>query len=229
MLGGIRRYVGCQLCQKRLRLSSKVDECKPLPQTRAPVPRSTHAWFSDFSLKWTPRGGAPRHPSAHPRPPGSRRRPMWCCRSRPRGRGLHSSTIWLNLSALSGIGGACRACFRSFRGRLRCISCQKRLRWSRKCTSVRPCRGGLARDLAGGSMTPSTRIEIGSCLTFRANARADARTRRRRRRSRRRTGRRRRRRRRRRRTCDVGRVVVLSYPPCLDAAAAHHGMRRLSG
>jgi len=31
MLGDVRGILGCILCQKRLRLSGKVDECKPLP------------------------------------------------------------------------------------------------------------------------------------------------------------------------------------------------------
>jgi hypothetical protein len=30
-MGGIRGCPGCILCQKRLRLSLKVDECRPLP------------------------------------------------------------------------------------------------------------------------------------------------------------------------------------------------------
>ena len=40
MSGVIREYVGWMLCQKRLRLSSKVDECKPLPTRLAPSPFS---------------------------------------------------------------------------------------------------------------------------------------------------------------------------------------------
>ena len=34
VLGGIRGCLGCILCQERLRSSSKVDECKPLPSIR---------------------------------------------------------------------------------------------------------------------------------------------------------------------------------------------------
>jgi hypothetical protein len=33
--GGIRGCLGCVSCQKRFRLSSRVDECKPLPAGRA--------------------------------------------------------------------------------------------------------------------------------------------------------------------------------------------------
>jgi hypothetical protein len=53
------------------------------------------------------------------------------------GRGLHSSTFRLNVSALCGIGGAFRGCLGvvygvsgGIGGRLGCISCQKRLRLS---------------------------------------------------------------------------------------------------
>ena len=56
---------------------------------------------------------------------------------RVRGRGLHSPTFQLNLSALCGIGGASRGCLGGVRevsggikGCLRCILCQKRLRLS---------------------------------------------------------------------------------------------------
>jgi len=51
------------------------------------------------------------------------------------GMGLHSSTFRLNVSALQGIGGACRGCLGGdsgllgdTRGCLGCISSQKRLR-----------------------------------------------------------------------------------------------------
>jgi hypothetical protein len=53
------------------------------------------------------------------------------------GRGLHSSTLWLNVSALCGIGGACWGCrggvygvIGGIRGCLGCVLCQKRLRLS---------------------------------------------------------------------------------------------------
>jgi hypothetical protein len=53
------------------------------------------------------------------------------------GRGLHSSTFRLNVSAVCGIGGAFRCCLRGergvsggIRGCLGYISCQKRLRLS---------------------------------------------------------------------------------------------------
>jgi len=36
VLGGIRGCLGCIWCQKRLRLSSEVDECKPLPWSLTP-------------------------------------------------------------------------------------------------------------------------------------------------------------------------------------------------
>jgi len=35
VVGDYRGYLGCILCQKRLRLSLEVDECEPLPETLA--------------------------------------------------------------------------------------------------------------------------------------------------------------------------------------------------
>jgi len=61
-------------------------------------------------------------------------------RRRATGRGLHSSTFWLNLSAFGGIevhGGVvekvrrkCQGVLRSLRGCLGCILCRKRLKLS---------------------------------------------------------------------------------------------------
>jgi hypothetical protein len=52
----------------------------------------------------------------------------------PRGRGLHSSTFRLNVSAFSGMGDAFRDCFGGCAGVCRrclgCILCQKRLKLS---------------------------------------------------------------------------------------------------
>ena len=50
------------------------------------------------------------------------------------GRGLHSSTFWLNLSAFCGIGVACGGCVGVFSGGvwgcLGCTLCQERLKLS---------------------------------------------------------------------------------------------------
>jgi len=57
---GIRGCAGCMLCQKRLRLSWKVDECKPLPRGRrrtdapspgrTPITRGVHSLTSELNL-----------------------------------------------------------------------------------------------------------------------------------------------------------------------------------
>ena len=50
------------------------------------------------------------------------------------GRGLRLSTLWLNLSAFCGIGGAFRGCLSGVQGvsggMVGCVLCQKRLRSS---------------------------------------------------------------------------------------------------
>jgi hypothetical protein len=45
VLGGISGHLGCIVCQKRLRLSSEVDGCKPLPHVGAvrALVRAVHA------------------------------------------------------------------------------------------------------------------------------------------------------------------------------------------
>ena len=73
-LGGNRGFLGCNLRQKRLRSSSNVNECKPLPQ----------------------RGKTRAQPGQCPRivaPPRAQ-----LARARPGTRGLHSSTSQLNVS-----------------------------------------------------------------------------------------------------------------------------------
>ena len=45
MSGGIKKCVGCDFCKKRLRLSWKVDECKPLPVVAAAAAVSFPAWM----------------------------------------------------------------------------------------------------------------------------------------------------------------------------------------
>ena len=69
MLEGIRGYLGCILCQIRLRLSWKVDECKPL-STGGRACFSSGSPFPDAVVD---------------------------------GRGLHSSTIRLNVSKICGM------------------------------------------------------------------------------------------------------------------------------
>ena len=58
------------------------------------------------------------------------------------GRGLHSSTFQLNLSAFSGIGGAFRGCLRGVQGVVKgysgLILCQKRLRLSCEMDEYKP-------------------------------------------------------------------------------------------
>jgi len=41
VIEGMRRCLGCTLCQKRLSLSWKVDECKHLPRAQRHRPRQT--------------------------------------------------------------------------------------------------------------------------------------------------------------------------------------------
>jgi len=64
VLGGIKGCLGCILCQKRLRLSRKVDDCKPLPWTAGPPPPAC-----------PPRAPPPASPGAHPPAPASNATP----------------------------------------------------------------------------------------------------------------------------------------------------------
>ena len=98
---------GCIFCQKRLRLSRKVDECKPLPEAQEEVEVEVQA--EDWGD----------------------------CRNAPGIRGLHSSTLQLNLSAFCVTGDAVRGCFGAVLGVVGgiavfrvCFFCQKRLKLS---------------------------------------------------------------------------------------------------
>ena len=70
------------------------------------------------------------------------------------GRGLHSSTFWLNVSAFCGIGGASRGCFEGIeevsgvtRGCVGCVLCQKWLRLSSKVAECKPLVVGLEAEV----------------------------------------------------------------------------------
>jgi len=78
--GAFREHSGCILCQKRLRLSCKADECKPL--LHGPAQRDFFRRLMELVT----------------------------------GRGLHSFTSKLNLSAFYGIGGARRGCVAHVKG-----------------------------------------------------------------------------------------------------------------
>jgi hypothetical protein len=90
-----------------------VDECKPLLRG---IPRREGGGYSGG----TARARASYHREAvrcHPD-------------NLPPGRGLHSSTFRLNVSAFCGLGGACRGCIRGLqevsrdsRGCLGCVLC----------------------------------------------------------------------------------------------------------
>jgi len=54
-------------------------------------------------MRWRAISGRPYHQAV-------------CAAEGAPGRGLHSSTFWLNLSAFCGIGGACRGCLKRTRG-----------------------------------------------------------------------------------------------------------------
>ena len=76
----------------------------------------------------------------------------------PHARGLHSSTSQLNLSALYGIGGACRGPVARVKGVLGGVEgvlgifvCQTRLKW----TSVSPCPTPRRSCDAGKSVAQS--------------------------------------------------------------------------
>jgi len=98
---------------KVLKLSFEVSECKPLgagPRV-ARLARAVDAHVTGHRVHVRWRG--------------------------PPGRGLHSSTFRLNVSALCGIRGPCRGCVGGAcvllggnRGCVGCISCQKQLRLS---------------------------------------------------------------------------------------------------
>jgi hypothetical protein len=79
------------------------------------------------------------------------------------GRGLHSSTVQLNLSALYGIRGARRGCVSRAQGVfgclgcVGCILCQKRLKLSLEVDECKPMSLGYAerlswRDDLGGQL-----------------------------------------------------------------------------
>jgi len=67
--GGMKGSLGCILCQKRLRLSRKMDECKPLPP-RPPLFKALHS--STFRLRTTERK---RRFRVYKEAPGFRPRP----------------------------------------------------------------------------------------------------------------------------------------------------------
>ena len=97
------------LVSDTVRLSSKVDECKPLPDgalLRANQTRVVPA----FRAHGVPARGQRQHIHGAVAP---------VVQAEPvhadvAGRGLHSSTFRLNLGAFSGIGGACRGCLGDF-------------------------------------------------------------------------------------------------------------------
>jgi len=144
MLGGFTGCLGCILCKKSLRLSLKVDECKPLPHGRAGAIEGLAADQDGArgqrpavrcgrgALLHVHRAAVHRQGAVH-----LRRHVPAAVQARLRGRALHSSTSRLSVSAFCGSGGGFGGSFgvvqeefRRVLGRLGCILCQKRLRLS---------------------------------------------------------------------------------------------------
>jgi len=83
MLGGIMVGLGCVLCQKRLKLSSNVDKCKPLgggqqvpevgageeEERRRPGGRGLHSSTFQLNLRRFRLKIIRKHPQLHPDTP----------------------------------------------------------------------------------------------------------------------------------------------------------------